>query len=530
MISYWAHRTAFRQPLSLLSKSLLARAQLHSVPDPKMRDNDYNFDLAVIGGGSGGLACAKEAAKFGAKVCVFDFVQPTPQSTSWGIGGTCLNVGCIPKKLMHTASIYGGLIEESKQYGWDVTKNTHCWNTMVSNVQNHIKAQNWNIRKDLREKNVTYYNEYAKFQDTHTVKSVNKRGTERTVTADKFVLAMGGRPNYPDIPGADKYAITSDDVFSLKYHPGKTLCIGASYISLECAGFLSGLGIDTTVMVRSILLRGFDRECAEKIGGFMEACGTNFIRPAVPTRIECVREQTATEAPELTVFYNQDGEEKSDTFNTVLFAIGRKPLSEKINPESIGLKYNSNGKVPVDSAEQTNIDNVYAIGDIIDAPELTPLAIQAGRALAARLFGGGTTLTDYVNVPTTVFTPIEYGSVGLGEEDAIAKYGEENIEIYHTKHVATEQVMSDAESDFVPSDYNFAKLICNKAENNKVVGLHYLGPNAGEVTGGFALGVIMGATKSDFDRLVGIHPTSSEVFTTMKITKSSGASIDVEDC
>lgn len=503
------------------------------VPEENMsetgeRSHDFNFDLAVLGGGSGGLACAKEAAKLGAKVVVFDFVDPSPPKTTWGVGGTCLNVGCIPKKLMHTASIYGEVVkEEAKQYGWIVGERSHDWRTMVTNIQNHIKSQNWGIRVDLREKNVTYYNERASFVDSHTLKGVNKRGAERTVTADKFVLAMGGRPNYPDVPGARENAITSDDIFSLKYHPGKTLCVGASYISLECAGFLHGLGIDTSVMVRSILLRGFDRECAEKIGSNMEASGMKFINQAVPSRIECIKEAVDNNPPELRVFYKINGEEVSDTFNTVLFAIGRTPLTNKINPEAIGLKHDPNGKVPVNEEELTNVDNVYAIGDIINAPELTPLAIQSGRLLARRLYSNSKILTDYINVPTTVFTPLEYGSVGLSEEAAIAKFGDDNIEVYHTKHTPTEQVLR---SDPDASSHNFAKLIVNSADNDRVIGLHYLGPNAGEITGGFGLGLIMGATKSDFDRVVGIHPTASEVFTTMSITKRSGQSIDVEDC
>jgi len=494
----------------------------------KKDDHPYTFDLAVIGGGSGGLACAKEAAKLGAKVCVFDYVTPTPLKTSWGIGGTCLNVGCIPKKLMHTASIYGELIDDAAYYGWDtLEKNEHSWMSMVGNVQGHIKKQNWKIRVDLRDKDVTYYNEMGSFVDQHTIKGVNKRGKEQIVTANKVVMAMGGRPNYPDIPGASDYAITSDDIFSLKYHPGKTLCIGASYISLECAGFLHGLGIDTTVMVRSIVLRGFDQDCASKIKEYMEAIGVKFIKPAVPTKIECIKEAEKGEAPELRVTFNQDGEEKTETYNTVLFAIGRKPLTEKVNPDAIGLKYELNGKVPVNEMEQTNVENVYALGDIIKAPELTPLAIQSGRLLAKRLFGESKLLTDYRNIPTTVFTPIEYGTCGMSEEEAIAQYGEDNIEVYHTLHLPTEQVVRE------PSErdgYNYAKLICLKTENERVIGLHYLGPNAGEVTGGFALGLIMGATKADFDRLVGIHPTSSEVFTTLKVTKRSGDSIEDEDC
>lgn len=501
------------------------------VPDPDLpeleRNHNFNFDLAVIGGGSGGLACAKEAVKFGAKVVVYDFVHPSPQNTTWGLGGTCLNVGCIPKKLMHSASIYGEVIEDAKRYGWATENKKHDWATLVENVQAHIKSQNWKLKIDLREKNVQYYNEYATFVDKNTIKSVNRRGQERTVTADKFVLAMGGRPNYPTIPGARDYAITSDDVFSLKYPPGKTLCVGASYISLECAGFLTGLGYDTTVMVRSILLRGFDRDCAEAVGRYMEDTGTRFIRPATVKNIECLKQPTDTTAPELKVFYELDGKEECEIFNTVLFAIGRTPLTDKINPEAIGLKYEKNGKVPVNDREQTNVPHVYAIGDIIDAPELTPLAIQVGRLLARRLYAGSSLLMDYVNVPTTVFTPLEYGSAGMSEATAIKKFGEDDIEVWHARHTPTEHTVRESPD---LDKHNYVKLICVRSQKDKVVGFHYLGPNAGEITGGFAMGLIMGATKSDFDRLVGIHPTSSEVFTTLKITKRSGESIDVESC
>lgn len=502
------------------------------VPDPmaaapEPSSHSYNFDLAVIGGGSGGLACAKQAASHGAKVCVFDFVTPTPSKTTWGIGGTCLNVGCIPKKLMHTASIYGEIVEHSKQYGWELAETkAHNWSTMVQNIQGHIKKTNWSLKVDLREKEIQYYNEHCSFVDQNTVKGVNKAGKERIVTADKFVLAMGGRPNYPDTEGASSYAITSDDIFSLKYHPGKTLCIGASYISLETAGFLAGLGIDTTVMVRSIFLRGFDQECAEKIGEHMLLEGhVKFIRPATPNKIECIKPEADGNAPELKVYYTEDGVEKSDTFNTVVFAIGRTPCTKLINPDAIGLKYHENGKVPVSDTEQTNLSNVYAIGDIVDAPELTPLAIQAGRLLAKRLYDGSSIKCDYQNIPTTVFTPLEYGSCGMSEEDAIKQYGEDNIEVYHTKFEPTEQTILQKETN-----HNFAKMICNMSDNERVLGIHYLGPNAGEILGGFGMALVMGATKSDFDRLVGIHPTAGEVFTTMKITKRSGADIDGEDC
>merc|ERR1711899_452970 len=254
----------------------------------------YDYDIIVIGGGSGGLAASKEAAKFGLKVAVYDFVTPTPIGTTWGLGGTCVNVGCIPKKLMHQASILGERMHDAKEFGWKVPEvdgEKHSWEKMIENVQAHVKGLNWGYKADLRSKNVKYFNELATLTGPNTIKAVNKKGEEKTVTASKFILATGGRPVYPDIPGAKEFGITSDDIFSMQNDPGKTLMVGASYISLENAGFLSGMGKNVTVMVRSILLRGFDQQIAERIGEHMEnKMGINFVRPCVPTKLERIEE------------------------------------------------------------------------------------------------------------------------------------------------------------------------------------------------------------------------------------------------
>ena len=228
-----------------------------------------HYDLIVIGGGSGGLACAKKASKLlgqsdaGPKVAVCDFVKPSPPGTTWGLGGTCVNVGCIPKKLMHQASLLGEGMHDAKSYGWEVAEQTkHNWETMVTNVQMHIKSLNFGSRSDLMTEGVKYYNAYATFTDANTVTAVDKKGKTHTLTADKFVVATGGRPRYPDIPGAKEHCITSDDVFAMKTPPGKTLVVGASYVALECAGFLRALGCEVAVLMRSAPLRGFDQERA----------------------------------------------------------------------------------------------------------------------------------------------------------------------------------------------------------------------------------------------------------------------------
>lgn len=488
--------------------------------------HNFDYDIIVIGGGSGGLAASKEAARLGKKVAVMDFVKPSPAGTTWGLGGTCVNVGCIPKKLMHQAALLGESVKDAKSFGWQVDKEqvSHDWPAMVTEVQNHIGGLNWGYRVALREASVEYLNEYATFVDKNTITAVNKKGKETTRTAAQFILATGGRPKYPDIPGAE-LGISSDDLFSLPHNPGKTLLVGASYIALECAGFLKGVGVDATVMVRSILLRGFDQQMAGKIGEFMEEHGVNFIRECVPTKIEKIEDGSPAKL-KVTAKYN-DGTEFVDEFNTVIFAIGRDACTGNIGLDKVGVALNpKNGKVIHDAAERTNVDNIFAIGDVLDdKPELTPVAIQAGKLLARRLTGVSNMLTDYVNICTTVFTPLEYGCCGLAEEDAIAQHGEENIEVYHQNFWPLEWTVAHR-----PENSCYLKLITLKTQNvsdsvlsyeialnnlnqEKVIGFHYLGPNAGEVTQGFGIALKLGATKSDFDNLIGIHPTTAEVRT-----------------
>ncbi|KFZ49368.1 Thioredoxin reductase 3, partial [Podiceps cristatus] len=487
-----------------------------------------DYDLIIIGGGSGGLACSKEAAALGKKVMVLDYVVPTPLGTSWGLGGTCVNVGCIPKKLMHQAALLGQALQDSRKYGWQYDEQVkHNWGVMVEAIQNYIGSLNWGYRVSLREKSVTYLNSYGEFVEPHKIKATNRKGQVTYHTAETFVLATGERPRYLGIPGDKEFCVTSDDLFSLPYCPGKTLVVGASYVALECAGFLAGLGLDVTVMVRSILLRGFDQEMAEKVGAHMETHGVKFIRnlqifiqveqleEGMPGRLKVTAK--STEGPEIF----------EEEYNTVLIAIGRDACTRNIGLETIGVNINEkNGKVPVNDEEQTNVPYVYAIGDILDGKlELTPVAIQAGKLLARRLYGGSSTKCDYINVPTTVFTPLEYGSCGLAEEKAIEKYGKQNLEVYHSLFWPLEWTVPGRDNNTC-----YAKIICSKHDNNRVIGFHVLGPNAGEVTQGFAAAIKCGLTKELLDETIGIHPTCGEVFTTMDITKSSGQDITQRGC
>lgn len=483
----------------------------------------YDYDLVVIGGGSGGLAASKEAARLGKKVAVCDFVKPTPVGTSWGLGGTCVNVGCIPKKLMHRAALLGQNIEDATKFGWDIPVVKFQWEVMVGNVRDYIASLNWKYRISLRENKVDYLNAFAVFEGPHKLKVTDKKGKEKFITSSEFILAMGERPKYPDIPGAREFAITSDDLFFLPYCPGKTLVVGASYVALECAGFLRGIGMDVTVMVRSILLRGFDQDMAEKIGDYMAKEGIKFLRPCIPTRVEMIEEGTPGK---LRVTAVMDGTEVVDEYNTVLFAVGRESCTQGLGLEKVGVVVNpKNKKVPAIN-EQTNVEHIYAIGDVLEGrPELTPVAIQAGTLLARRLYGGANTQCDYTNVPTTVFTPIEYGCIGYSEEDAISKFGEENIEIFHANFTPLEWTLPKRGTDLA-----YLKVVCLIPEQDRIVGFHYLGPDAGEVTQGFATAIKLGATKSDLDATIGIHPTCAELFTTLTVTKRSGSDTKQGGC
>ena len=370
--------------------------------------------------------------------------------------------------------------------------------------------------------------------DPHTVEYTLKSKPPQRLSAANIVIAVGGRPSVPsDVPGALEHAITSDDIFYLEKAPGKTLCVGASYISLECAGFLTELGYDVTVASRTILLRGFDRQCAEKVGNLMHDLGTNFMygfQPATINKLPSGKLQV--------VFSNHaSGVEKVEEYDTVLYATGRTADLPGLNLNAAGVNISQSGMIPVVD-ECTNVPHIYAIGDVCEGkPELTPVAIRAGELLAKRLFGHSQEKMDYELIPTTVFTPFEYGCVGLSEEQAVERFGADDVEVYLTEFTTLEisavHRMKDAAIHGENEDMGhtcMSKLVCVKSQGERVVGFHCIGPNAGEITQGFTLGIRLGAKKSDFDSLVSIHPTDAESFCALSVTKRSGLPYSSEGC
>lgn len=347
------------------------------VNDGHSSDHSFDYDCIVIGGGSGGMACAKECAHFGAKVACLDFVKPSPAGTSWGLGGTCVNVGCIPKKLFHAGALLkqsaetdlaaygltvGGLASESNGDEMDMemqlpdpTVSTH-WKVLKDNIQNYIRSLNFKYRVRLREKSVTYLNQLARFVDAHTIECTDKKGRVTTLTSSRFVIATGGRPAPLTCEGSE-LAISSDDIFSLDQPPGRTLVVGASYIALECAGFLASLGVDVTIAVRSILLRGFDRECTDRIDNYMGDHGVKFRIKVVPTKLERLDDNR------IQVTFS-DG--NVDQYDTVMAAVGRLADTTKLGLQNVGIATNPTNHKIVGEYEQSSCPNIYAVGDVLD--------------------------------------------------------------------------------------------------------------------------------------------------------------------
>ena len=446
---------------------------------------ELSFDLISIGGGSGGLACAQRAAQYGAKVVVIE---------SKRLGGTCVNVGCVPKKVMWNAASVGFALQDAREYGFDVVARSHDWRVLKSGRDAYVARLNAIYEHTLASKGVEYVRGVARFLDSRRIE-VNGR----ILSASHIVIATGGRPVVPDISGA-QYGITSDGFFELAQAPKRVAIVGSGYIACELAGAFQELGSKVELFIRKDRILGqFDAMLGAALVREMRAQGMLIHEHVAPVGLR--------EAGGLKTVLTQNSEYSG--FDTVLWAVGRAADVDGLGLANAGVQIDDQQFIGTDQYQNTNISGVYAIGDVTGRAALTPVAIAAGRRLSDRLFGGQPQrYLDYRLIPTVVFTQPPIGTVGVTEAAARAEYGD-TVKTYVT--------------DFVPMYHALLqrktrtemKLICVGSEE-KIVGCHIIGAGADEMLQGFAVAIRMGALKRDFDDTVAIHPTSAEELVTMR--------------
>lgn len=448
-----------------------------------------HFDYICIGGGSGGIASANRAAMYGAKVALIE---------AQDLGGTCVNVGCVPKKVMwHGAQIAEAIKLYSADYGFDAKINHFDWAKLVESREAYISRIHTSYENVLGKNNIEVIRGFATFVDAKTIEVNGEQ-----FTADHILIAVGGEPQIPTIEGAE-FGIDSNGFFALNTQPKRVAVVGAGYIAVEIAGVLHALGTETHLFVRKESpLRSFDPMLVETLVEVMKNDGLALHTQSVPIKV-------VKEADDSLTLHFENG----TTHNTdvLIWAIGRKPTTDKINLSVTGVEVNERGFIKVDEYQNTNVAGIYCVGDIMAGGiELTPVAVKAGRQLSERLFNGKTNAKmDYNLVPTVVFSHPPIGTIGLSEPDAIAQYGKENVKVYTSSFTAMYTAVTKHRQPCR------MKLVC-VGEDEKIVGLHGIGFAVDEMIQGFAVAIKMGATKADFDAVVAIHPTGSEEFVTMR--------------
>lgn len=447
-----------------------------------------HFDYLCIGGGSGGIASANRAAIRGAKVALVE---------AKALGGTCVNVGCVPKKVMwFGAQVAEAIHKYAPDYGFDITVNDFNWNTLVNSREAYIERIHQSYERVLGNNKITVLNGFARFLDAHTVE-VNGE----TYTADHILIATGGHPWRPAIEGAE-YGIDSDGFFALREQPKRALVVGAGYIAVEIAGVLNALGSETHLAVRyDKPLRRFDPLVADTLVEMLAEDSITLHPHSIPTALEKHDDGSLT-------FHTEAGHSIGPV-DCVIWAAGRKPATDNLGLQAAGVALDPRGYIQVDDYQNTSVAGIYAVGDNIGKVELTPVAVKAGRLLSERLFGNmPEAKMNYDLIPTVVFSHPTIGTIGLTEAQAREQYGDDQVTVYTSSFAAMYTAVTQHRQA------TKMKLVCAGAEQ-KVVGLHGIGLGMDEILQGFGVAMKMGATKADFDACVAIHPTSAEELVTM---------------
>ena len=445
---------------------------------------DYMYDLVVIGAGSGGVRAARISAGHGAKVAVIEGDRP---------GGTCVIRGCVPKKLLMYGSLFSADVEDARGFGWHVDKPTHDWEHLITAKNTELKRLESIYVSLLENAGATLIRGFAKVTGAH---SVEVNGDE--ITAETILVAVGGIPQMTDVLGMHDHAITSNEALDLDVFPSEIVIYGGGYIALEFAGIFNGYGAKTHLVYRGDLpLRGFDEDVRRHIAVAMQDRGIT-LHPGIT--IDALEDDNGRKIATLS-----DG--KKIHADQVMAATGRKPNTESLGLDQIGVEMGRNGEVLVDPHSRTSVSSIYAVGDVTDRVNLTPVAINEGHAFADTLYGNNDRIISHDNIASAVFSQPPIATVGLSEADASEKY--DKIRVYESQFRAMKNTISGR------GEKTYMKLIVDDA-TNKVVGAHMMGPDSGEIMQGVGIAVKVGATKADFDATIGIHPTAAEEFVTMR--------------